>query len=232
MAGFDAATRANAEPVIRTPQAMAGLQRGRMQMAAIRGEVTAGPCGRTATAGGSANASRRHTEFLEIVFAIGAGLLTLGILLMAAVMLVRNTFSLAAAEKARANEAAILQATLETVRDGIAYFTSEGLFCAFNAAILPAAGSARRTGLAQDDAVARVPENRSGTVRFDRASSSLPARRCRRHYHISPGPTANWTSTRRRSPPAASSSAWWTRPSACGPKPSCARPRRWKRSAT
>ena len=39
----------------------------------------------------------------------------------------------AQAERARANEAAILQATLDTVRDGIAYFTSEGLLCAFNA---------------------------------------------------------------------------------------------------
>ena len=39
-AGFDAAVRGNAEPVIRSPQAMAGLQRGREQMAAIRREVT------------------------------------------------------------------------------------------------------------------------------------------------------------------------------------------------
>jgi signal transduction histidine kinase len=37
-----------------------------------------------------------------------------------------------AAEQARANEAAIVQATLETVREGIAYFTSDGLLCAFN----------------------------------------------------------------------------------------------------
>ncbi|HWY65626.1 MAG TPA: response regulator [Rhizomicrobium sp.] len=131
MAGFDAATRANAEPVIRTPQAMAGLQRGRMQMAAIRNEVTHGLAEEQQLLV-ERERGRRHTEFLEIVFALGASLLTLGILLLAAVMLVRNTFSLAAAEKARANEAAILQATLETVRDGIAFFSSDGLFCAFN----------------------------------------------------------------------------------------------------
>ena len=76
---------------------------------------------------------RRQTENLEIAFAIGAGVLTLGILLIAAALLVRNNVSLAAAERSRANEAAILQATLETVREGIAYFTSEGLLCAFNA---------------------------------------------------------------------------------------------------
>ncbi len=132
MAGFDAATRANAEPVIRTPQAMAGLQRGRMQMAAIRGEVTKGLAEEQQLLV-ERERGRRHIEFLEIVFALGAGLLTLGILLLAAVMLVRNTFSLAAAEKARANEAAILQVTLETIRDGIAFFSSDGLFCAFNA---------------------------------------------------------------------------------------------------
>jgi signal transduction histidine kinase/CheY-like chemotaxis protein len=46
---------------------------------------------------------------------------------------VRNNVSLTEAEQARANEAAIVQATLETVREGIAYFTSDGLLCAFNA---------------------------------------------------------------------------------------------------
>jgi signal transduction histidine kinase/CheY-like chemotaxis protein len=76
---------------------------------------------------------RRDTENLEISFAIGAGVLSLGIMLMAAALLVRNNVSLATAEQARANEAAIVQATLETVREGIAYFTSTGLLCAFNA---------------------------------------------------------------------------------------------------
>ena len=47
-------------------------------------------------------------------------------------MLVRNNLSLAQAERSRANEAAILQATVDTVRDGIAYFTADGLLCAFN----------------------------------------------------------------------------------------------------
>ncbi len=75
---------------------------------------------------------RREVEDLEIAFAVGAGVLTLGILLLAAALLVRNNVSLTAAERARANEAAILQATLETVREGIAYFTSDGLLCAFN----------------------------------------------------------------------------------------------------
>ena len=97
---------------------------------------------RAAVAGGKAeedrllaarDANRRQQETMEIAFAIGAGVLTLGILLIAAALLVRNNISLGVAERARANEAAILQATLDTVRDGVAYFTSEGTLCAFNA---------------------------------------------------------------------------------------------------
>ena len=129
--GFEAAVRGNAQPVIRTPQALAGLLRGREQMNAIRGEVTAG-LGEEQRLLDARESERRATENLEIAFAVGAGALTLGILLMAAALLVRNNISLSAAEKARANEAAILKATLETVREGIAYFTAEGLLCAAN----------------------------------------------------------------------------------------------------
>ncbi|HEY2007396.1 MAG TPA: response regulator [Rhizomicrobium sp.] len=129
--GFEAAVRGNAQPVIRTPEALAGLLRGREQMNAIRGEVTAG-LGEEQRLLDARENERRATENLEIAFAVGAGALTLGILLMAAALLVRNNISLSAAEKARANEAAILKATLETVRDGIAYFTAEGLLCAAN----------------------------------------------------------------------------------------------------
>jgi signal transduction histidine kinase/CheY-like chemotaxis protein len=75
---------------------------------------------------------RRQTENLEMAFAVGAAVITLGILIVAATMLVRNNISLARSERARANEAAILQATLNSVREGIAYFTSDGILCAFN----------------------------------------------------------------------------------------------------
>ena len=64
-------------------------------MDALRAEVDRGPGGGTASAGGSAIASAAQTESLEIAFAIGAGVLTLGILLIAAAMLVRNNVSLA-----------------------------------------------------------------------------------------------------------------------------------------
>jgi signal transduction histidine kinase/CheY-like chemotaxis protein len=108
------------------------LSMGRQRMDALRREL-AGGVSEERRLLVQRDAGRRDTENLEIAFAIGAGVLTLGILLMASALLVRNNVSLAAAEKSRANEAAILQATLETVREGIAYFTSQGLLCAFNA---------------------------------------------------------------------------------------------------
>ena len=108
------------------------LGQGRHQMNAVRDELNAGLKEELSLLA-KRDVDRHETENLEIAFAIGAGVLTLGALLIAAALLVRNNVSLAVSEKARANEAAILQATLETVREGIAYFTSEGLLCAFNA---------------------------------------------------------------------------------------------------
>jgi signal transduction histidine kinase/DNA-binding response OmpR family regulator len=145
--GLTAATAANSAALLTqpSPDAAAGIQRGRTQMTAIRAEITTG-LSEEAKLLTARDESRRQSENLVIAFAIGAGVITLGILLLAAALLVRNNIGLAAAEKARANEAAILQATLETVREGIAYFTSEGLLCAFNATFLELLGLA-------DDAV-------------------------------------------------------------------------------
>ena len=108
------------------------LEQGRNQMTRVRAELDAA-LDEEQELLAQRDRERDETEKLEIAFAIGAGVLTLGIMLLAAAALVRNNVSLAAAERARANEAAILQATLDTVREGIAYFTSDGLLCAFNA---------------------------------------------------------------------------------------------------
>lgn len=122
------AARAKADPLA----LFNGLQRGRVQMDAIRSVLNASLREEVELLA-QRDRQRRDTENLEISFAIGAGVLSLGIMLMAAALLVRNNVSLTEAEKARANEAAIVQATLETVREGIAYFTSDGLLCAYNA---------------------------------------------------------------------------------------------------
>jgi signal transduction histidine kinase/CheY-like chemotaxis protein len=107
------------------------LQIGKQRMDALRTEVASGMAAEQALLG-VRNRERDEMQRVEIVLAVGLASLALVILLIAAVMLVRNNLSLAQAEKSRANEAAILQATVDTVRDGIAYFTAEGLLCAFN----------------------------------------------------------------------------------------------------
>ena len=114
------------------PVVIQALARGRQQMSGVRAEVAAGLAEEQRLLA-ERDSSRRRQESLAITFALAAAMLTLAVLLAAAILLVRNNVSLAAAERARANEAAILQATLETIREGIAYFTSEGLLCAFNA---------------------------------------------------------------------------------------------------
>ena len=130
--GLQAGMQNSTEPAVRAPQAIQGLARGRAQMAAIRSEIESGLSEEERLLA-QRESGRRQTENLEIASAAAVGLFMLGILLAAAALLVRNNISLAAAEKARANEAAILQATLETVREGVAYFTAAGLLCAFNA---------------------------------------------------------------------------------------------------
>jgi signal transduction histidine kinase/DNA-binding response OmpR family regulator len=109
----------------------ATLEGGKASMEELHREVSTGIAEENALLR-ERDRTRRQTENLEIAFAIGAAVFTLGILIIAAAMLVRNNISLAASERSRANEAAILQATLDSVREGIAYFTSDGLLCAYN----------------------------------------------------------------------------------------------------
>jgi signal transduction histidine kinase/DNA-binding response OmpR family regulator len=113
------------------PDVIKALEVGKLRMDALRAEIASGMTTEQALLR-VRNQERDEQERYEIAFAVGVAVLALGILLIAAAMLVRNNLSLAQAEKSRANEAAILQATVDTVRDGIAYFTSEGLLCAFN----------------------------------------------------------------------------------------------------
>ena len=175
----------------------AALGLGRQQMGRLRGELTAGLQEENRLLA-ERDRGRRDTENLEIAFAVGAGVLTLGILMLAAALLVRNNVSLAAAEKARANEAAILQATLETVREGIAYFTSDGLLCAFNARFLemldlpPALAVVKQTNLSQLRAHEGI-RSRGGPGLYParRQPSSAPT------PSTSPGLGASWISTRR-----------------------------------
>ena len=114
-----------------SPDLVKALQSGKERMDALRAEVAAGMAAEQALLR-VRNHQRDEQQRYEIAFAVGVAVLALIILLTAAALLARNNSNLAKAERARANEAAILQATVDTVRDGIAYFTSEGVLCAFN----------------------------------------------------------------------------------------------------
>ena len=130
--GLEAGVANSRQAAVQAPRAVAGLARGHAQMGAIREEISHGLAAERALLA-ERDRQRRQSENLFVVTAIVAGIVALGILLLAAAALIRNNIRLAAAEKSRANEAAILRTTLETVRDGVAYFTSDGMLCAFNA---------------------------------------------------------------------------------------------------
>ena len=131
LAMTQAANGGTADSGAASPELVQTLNAGKARMDALRAEVGAGMA-EEQTLLRIRNQERARQQRYEIAFAVGAALLALGIMIAAAAMLVRNNRGLAAAERARANEAAILQATIDTVRDGIAFFSSDGLLCAFN----------------------------------------------------------------------------------------------------
>ncbi len=176
--GLEAAVRGPARTGPMTDAAAQGMARSRVQMTAIRAEIMGGLAEEQKLLA-VRDTNRRNQEQMVVAFAIGGAVSALGILLIAAAMLVRNNISLAAARAARENEAAILQGTLDTVRDGIAYFTSEGLLCAFNGAFfrllnLPA-HMARKGGTRLEDLIgagvpAHIASPPDGEVESDHAS--------------------------------------------------------------
>jgi signal transduction histidine kinase/DNA-binding response OmpR family regulator len=114
-----------------SPDLVKALEAGKARMDALRVEIASGMAAEQALLPVRSR-QRDEQQRYEIAFAVGVAVLALGVLLIAASMLVRNNLSLARAERARADDAAILQATVDTVRDGVAYFTAEGVLRAFN----------------------------------------------------------------------------------------------------
>jgi signal transduction histidine kinase/DNA-binding response OmpR family regulator len=67
-----------------------------------------------------------------ILTAAFGSLIALALLIAAAILLVKNNVELARSEAERAHQADVLQATLDTMRDGIAVFEIDGTLAAFN----------------------------------------------------------------------------------------------------
>ena len=114
------------------PDVMKALELGKERMDALRAEVNAGMAAERALLR-MRNQQRTDQEKYENAFAVGAAVLALGILLIAAAMLVRNNVSLARPSAPAPMKRRSCRRPLDTVRDGIAYFASDGLLCAFNA---------------------------------------------------------------------------------------------------
>ncbi|HWA89838.1 MAG TPA: CHASE3 domain-containing protein [Rhizomicrobium sp.] len=128
------ATLASAIPEPPPSSAMlATMDQGKRKMDALRRELAQGMTEENALLDIRSD-NRRRVERNEIVATTLAALVALFVILGTALLLVRSNLSLARSEKRLANESAILQATLDTIRDGIAMFASNGELCVYNEA--------------------------------------------------------------------------------------------------
>ena len=114
-----------------SPEMVRAMATGKERMDALRSEINAG-MGEELNLLQRRNQQEGDQKSYEVGFAVSVALLALAVLLIAAGLLVRNNMRLAEAERVRARQAELLQATLENVRDGIAYFSTDGRLTAFN----------------------------------------------------------------------------------------------------
>lgn len=115
-----------------TPELLAAMDEGKTRMDFLRTELARGIAEEGALLK-TRIAARHLAERNEIIAAATAALVALVVLLSTALLLVRSNTRLVKSERDLENESAILQTTLDTIRDGIAMFASNGDLCVFNA---------------------------------------------------------------------------------------------------
>ncbi len=113
------------------PELLAAMNQGKARMDALRAELARGIAEENRLLRARIGA-RRLAERNEIAAASLAALVALSVLLATALMLLRANTRLVRSEQKLENESAILQTTLDTIRDGIAMFASDGELCVFN----------------------------------------------------------------------------------------------------
>ncbi len=128
---LDKALAASSQATPVPPQLMAMLDQGKVVMDTLRVIVAAG-LGEEHRLLDDRVAQRHAVERAEITAAILAVLLSLGVLLVAAWLLVRNNTKLMISEAIRRRQANILQATLDNIRDGVLVFDEKDRVAAFN----------------------------------------------------------------------------------------------------
>jgi len=128
---LDTTLNAADETAVANPKMLTAMDEGRARMEQVRTELSRGMAAESRLLS-TRVAARRDAEQKEILYTSLAALIALGVMLSTAILLVFNNFRLARSEHALENESAILQTTLDTVRDGIAMFASDGELCVFN----------------------------------------------------------------------------------------------------
>jgi signal transduction histidine kinase/CheY-like chemotaxis protein len=128
---MDRSLKVGTPEVSPTPQLMAALNDGKAKMDTLRAVIAAS----LDEERGLLNdriAQRQAAESREIIAVMIAAAVVLLLLLIAAFVLVRNNLRLTKSEAEREQQAALLQATLDNIRDGVAVFDSDGKLVAFN----------------------------------------------------------------------------------------------------
>ena len=147
--------RASAQ-MIASPAMLVAMDQGKARMDRLRSELARGIAEENGLLA-ARSAARHRIERNEVLATTLAAVVALFVILGTALLLVLSNVSLSRSRKKLANESAILQATLDTVRDGIAMFASDGELCAYNEAffrILGFPASAARKGVRIDDLAA------------------------------------------------------------------------------
>jgi len=157
---LDATLASTTEPSAATPQTLAAMDQGKRKMDALRVALARGMAEEDRLLR-ERSAERHRVERNEVVATSLAAVVALFVILGTALLLVRSNVNLARSEQKLANESAILQTTLDTIRDGIAMFASDGELCVFNESFFKFAGF--------PDALAHKGASRSEFEAFDKS---------------------------------------------------------------
>ena len=128
---LDNTLSAAGEVTVANPAMLAAMDQGRTRMESVRSELGRGMAEESHLLAERV-AARRKAERDEILYTSLAALVALAVMLGTAILLILNNLRLTRSERMLENESAILQTTLDTIRDGIAMFATNGELCVFN----------------------------------------------------------------------------------------------------
>ncbi len=114
-----------------SPSILSAMEQGKARMDELLAELERGTAEERKLLS-SRLRDRRTAERSEIISTGITAAIALLVMLSIALLLVRNNARLASSERNLTNESAILQTTIDTIRDGIAMFASDGKLCVFN----------------------------------------------------------------------------------------------------